>query len=93
MDVANAKPVEGLMLDGLSILPVWSGKTNELKRSIYTEIGYAKGVVTKDWKYIAIRYNDEVLDRGFNPNIKEKLVRILLLVIWICYGKRHLLGR
>ena len=73
MDVANAKPVEGLMLDGLSILPVWSGKTNELKRSIYTEIGYAKGVVTKDWKYIAIRYNDEVLDRGFNPNITGKV--------------------
>ena len=54
MDVANAKPVEGLTLDGLSILPVWSGKTNELKRSIYGD-RLAKGVVTKDWKYIAIR--------------------------------------
>lgn len=73
MDVAGAKPVEGMHLDGMSILPVWKGETDVLKPAIYTEMGYAKGVVTKDWKYIAIRYNDEILKRGFNPNLSGSL--------------------
>ena len=73
MDVSGAQPVEGMHLDGMSILPVWKGKTDVLKPAIYTESGYAKGVVSKDWKYIAIRYNDEILQRGFNPNLSGPL--------------------
>lgn len=73
MDVAQAKPVEGLHLDGMSIRPVWNGKTDVLKEALYTEVGYSKGVVTKEWKYIAIRYNDEILERGFNPNLRGSL--------------------
>lgn len=73
MDVSGAQPVEGMHLDGMSIMPVWKGKTDVLKPAIYTESGYAKGVVSKDWKYIAIRYNDEILQRGFNPNLSGPL--------------------
>lgn len=67
MDAAGAEPVEGMHLDGLSIIPVWTGETNQLKAAVYGEIGFAKSVVTRDWKYIAIRYNQESLDRGFVP--------------------------
>ncbi|VGO19011.1 sulfatase family protein [Pontiella sulfatireligans] len=73
MDVAQAKPIEGLHLDGMSIQPVWLGEVDELKEAIYTESGYSKSVVTKDWKYIAIRYNDQMLKRGMNPNLSGTL--------------------
>ena len=75
MEVSGAKPVEGMHLDGLSILPVWKGETDVLKESIFTEIGYSKGVVTRDWKYIAIRYSDAVLKRGFDPNLSGSLAK------------------
>ncbi|MDF7826929.1 sulfatase-like hydrolase/transferase [Pontiellaceae bacterium B12227] len=73
MDVAGAKPYEGLQMDGMSILPVWEGKTDVLKEAIYTEMGYAKSVVTRDHKYIAIRYNDQMLERGMSPNLSGTL--------------------
>ena len=37
-----------------------------LKSAILTESGFAKGIITKDRKYIAIRYKGP-LDRGFVP--------------------------
>ena len=67
LDLANAEPVEGAIIDGMSILPVWKGETKELKSAILIESGFAKGVITKDFKYIAIRYNKESLKRGFIP--------------------------
>ena len=86
MDVADAKPVEGMRMDGMSILPVWSGKSHKLKSAIFTEMGYAKGVVTKNWKYIAIRYSEEILRRGFNPNltgtIKENFIAGNFDLLW-----------
>ena len=86
MDVADAKPIEGMRMDGMSILPVWSGKSHKLKSAIFTEMGYAKGVVTKNWKYIAIRYSEEILRRGFNPNltgtIKENLMAGNFDLLW-----------
>ncbi|NQY31545.1 MAG: sulfatase-like hydrolase/transferase [Coraliomargarita sp.] len=77
MDVADAEPLEGMQLDGLSIVPVWGGETDTLKPAILTESGFAKGVITENYKYIAIRYNHEALARGFvapqSGSIKEHL--------------------
>lgn len=67
LDVAGAKPIAGVQPDGLSIFPVWTGEKNELKPYLLTESGFAKGIITEDWKYIAIRYSDEALKRGFIP--------------------------
>jgi arylsulfatase A-like enzyme len=67
MDVAGAEPIEDMQTDGVSILPVWKGETEQLKTAVYGESGFARSVVTRDWKYIAIRYNQESLDRGFVP--------------------------
>lgn len=67
LNVAKAKPMEGVHLDGLNILPVWQGKKSVLKKTIFTEMGQTKGVITKNWKYIAIRYEPKLLEKGFNP--------------------------
>ena len=86
LDISNAKPVEGMKLDGLSILPVWKGETKTLKPFIFTESGFAKGVITKQYKYIAIRYNQEALDRGFVPpqsgTIEEHLNKGSFEILW-----------
>lgn len=77
LDVSGAKLYDGVELDGLSIQPVWRGQTDTLKDAILTESGFSKGIITKEYKYIAIRYNQEALDRGFSPplsgGIKEHL--------------------
>ena len=86
LDLANAEPVEGAIIDGMSILPVWKGETKELKSAILIESGFAKGVITKDFKYIAIRYNKESLKRGFIPpqsgSIPEHLKKGTFKILW-----------
>ena len=75
LDIANAKPVEGMYVDGMSIVPVWKGETETLKPAIYTEIGFSKSVVTRDFKYIAIRYNERALKQfGNNPPVSGTIV-------------------
>jgi arylsulfatase A-like enzyme len=86
LDLAETEAVEGLHLDGLSIAPVWRGETDTLKPVILTESGFAKGIITKDFKYIAIRYNEDALERGFVPpqrgGIKEHLSQGSFDLLW-----------
>ena len=86
LDLAETEPPEGLQLDGLSIAPVWRGEKDTLKSAILTESGFAKGIITKDYKYIAIRYNQDALDRGFVPpqsgGIKEHLAQGSFDLLW-----------
>ena len=86
LDLAETEAVEGLHLDGLSIVPVWRGETDTLKSEILTESGFAKGIITKDFKYIAIRYNEDALERGFVPpqrgGIKEHLTQGSFDLLW-----------
>jgi arylsulfatase A-like enzyme len=65
LDVAKASPIPGMQLDGLSIQPIWKGEKEELKPYILTESGFSKAIITRDWKYIAIRYSQEAYKRGF----------------------------
>ena len=70
MDISAAAPVEGMQLDGQSLVPVWKGEKDALKTAIYTESGFSKSVITRDFKYIAIRYNERALKQfGNNPPV------------------------
>ena len=74
LDVSGAEPLENMQLDGESLLPLWKGQKQQLKTAIFSEMGVAKAVVTKDYKYIAIRYPDYVLEKGIPPesgDVKE----------------------
>ncbi len=67
MAIAGAKPLEGMHLDGLSLLPVWEGEKDVLKAHIFTEMGHTKAIIGKKYKYIAIRYDPKKLGKGFVP--------------------------
>jgi arylsulfatase A-like enzyme len=67
MDIAGAEPLEGMHLDGLSLLPVWKGEKNVLKSHIFTEMGHTKAIIGEKYKYIAIRYDPKKLKKGYVP--------------------------
>ncbi|WP_010136343.1 sulfatase family protein [Ochrovirga pacifica] len=55
-------------IDGLSLTNVLAGKEKkEIRDYLFFEIGLARGVRTKDWKYIAVRYDEasqRIVDSG-----------------------------
>ncbi len=56
-DVAGVTKPESYRIDGRSILPLLRGDENAKGRDhVYLEMGFARGVATKRWKYIAVRY-------------------------------------
>jgi len=61
LDVCGVDIPEGL--DGLSLKDVLLGSDEEVRTSIFAEIGYARALQTRDWKYIAIRYPEDVLEK------------------------------
>ncbi|MCK5564585.1 MAG: sulfatase-like hydrolase/transferase, partial [Planctomycetes bacterium] len=60
LELANATAFSTRPLDGESLVPILDGSSDALRDDIYCEIGYARGVRTMDWKYIALRYTPEV---------------------------------
>lgn len=54
-----AKP-DGYRIDGRSFAPLLESRRGApLRDHVYLEMGHARGVATKDWKYIAVRYPKE----------------------------------
>lgn len=48
------------VIDGVDPTPVLEGKQASTRESVLVEIAYTKGVVTRDWKYIATRFPSEI---------------------------------
>jgi arylsulfatase A-like enzyme len=67
-DYAGVALPEGYRIDGKSLRPILEGDTAaQIHRSLFFEMGYARGVMTRDTKYIAIRYPARIqarIDRG-----------------------------
>lgn len=64
LDLANVDVPHDCMLDGLSLEPVLRGHTSSpLRQETYHEIGFARAVKTAKWKYIAVRYPEEIQRR------------------------------
>ena len=67
-------------LDGVSLKNVLEGNSKPVHDYLYFELGFARGVATKDWKYITVRYDEKtqnkidngVLFKGWN-NTEIKL--------------------
>jgi len=47
-------------MDGKSLLPLFKGGVNNWRNSLYLEFGYTRGIVTKNWKYIATRFPEVI---------------------------------
>ena len=63
LDIAGANVPEDYEMDGVSLKPVLLGSKEPVRDLLFSEMGYARAVKSKDWKYIAIRYPDAVQRR------------------------------
>ena len=71
-DVADIEKPAGYRLDGQSLLPLLLGKNEATERDhVYLEMGYARGVATKRWKYIAVRYTQEQIQTIKRSSLKN----------------------
>jgi arylsulfatase A-like enzyme len=61
-DVAKAKVPEGYRLDGVSLVPLFKDPNEPVRDYVYSEMGPARSVKTKQWNYIALRYTEEHIE-------------------------------
>lgn len=62
-DLADAQVPKEYKIDGRSLVPLFKGeKPAQWRENLYFEIGNARAVCTKEWKYIAVRYPKEQID-------------------------------
>jgi len=54
VDMGSISPI-----DGVSLKNILKGAKNPVHDHLYFELGYARGVMTKKWKYITVRYDEE----------------------------------
>lgn len=67
LDIAGIELPDGYETDGMSLKTIIETGSGEAHNSLFGELGYSRGVKTKDWKYIAVRYPEEVqvkIDNG-----------------------------
>lgn len=61
----NLKKIDAV--DGTSLKNVLAGSDKVMHDYLFFELGYARGVMTKDWKYITVRYDEKAqkqIDNG-----------------------------
>jgi len=80
MDVCGVTPPADYRYDGISFKRVLFGDQRPIRQSLFAELGHARAIKTRDWKYIAIRYPEDIqkrIDAGrlFNGFKGEKLKR------------------
>ena len=46
-------------LDGISLKEALNGNQEPVHEYLFFELGFARGVMTKDWKYITVRYDEK----------------------------------
>ncbi|VGO22335.1 sulfatase family protein [Pontiella sulfatireligans] len=62
LDAAGSKPSADAVVDGRNFFPIL-GKNAAWRDSLLLETSYSRAVVSKDWKYIAHRPPQEVLEK------------------------------
>ena len=67
IDLAGAEKPSDYQVDGVSFVPVIHGSSKPIRNVLFGELGHSRAVKSKDWKYIAVRYPEEVqrkIDEG-----------------------------
>ncbi len=59
LELAGVKLKSVTQLDGVSLKPNLMGDNKAIHDYLFFELGFARGVMTKDWKYITVRYDEE----------------------------------
>jgi arylsulfatase A-like enzyme len=64
MDLAGVKLSSDHLMDGITLAPVLRGQVSgPLRQETFHEIGFARAVKTAKWKYIAVRYPQDMRRR------------------------------
>lgn len=71
LDVCGIAPPVDSHIDGQSMLPVLKNEPGPRRDSLYLEITYTRGVVTRDWKYIATRFPEHIR-KQFTPETRRE---------------------
>jgi len=56
LDICGVTPPAKMRLDGRSMLPLLTGKSAQVHDALFFELGHTRGVCTKKWKYVALRF-------------------------------------
>lgn len=67
LELAGVKLNSVKQLDGISLKKTLEGNQKPIHDYLFFEIGFARGVMTKDWKYITVRYDEKAqkqIDQG-----------------------------
>jgi arylsulfatase A-like enzyme len=59
LELADVKLKSVPQLDGVSLKPTLEGNIKPIHDYLFFELGFARGVMTKDWKYITVRYDEK----------------------------------
>ncbi|MEA2063990.1 MAG: sulfatase-like hydrolase/transferase [Gemmatimonadota bacterium] len=70
-EACGASVPDDYVLDGKSFLPVLANPGAQIHDSLFFEVGYSRAVVTKDWKYLAVRFPEETEAIVNSSNYKE----------------------
>jgi len=84
IDMIGEDPEAVESFDGKSFLPILNGEKKDIRKSLYFEMGFSRGVLKDSCKYIALRYPDfamnwdlkkrkEILEKWNNFRIANKL--------------------
>lgn len=65
-DMCGIDVPENAVLDGVSLKPVVEGRKDEVRDTLYFEMGYARAVLAGKWKYICQRFPQSVIDEMKN---------------------------
>ena len=74
-DICGITPPADCKMDGLSFKAALLGDPAPIRQYLFSEMGHSRGIKSKDWKYIAVRYPDAVqkkIDAGVKfPNFEN----------------------
>lgn len=59
--------IDSLGIDGRSFVDVLIGDKNEFRNEAFFDLGYTRGVLKDNWKYVALRHTDYIKNLD-NPN-------------------------
>ena len=87
-DAAGVNKPDRYRMDGHSFLPQLLGqKDAPVRDHVYIEMGHARGIATKDWKYIAVRYPQEQIAVIQRASL-ERLPRVMSYIGNLGIGTR-----
>ena len=71
LDICGVQAPADMLINGKSFIPLLLGKTNQWREDLLLEVGYSRGIVTDQWKYIAVRNPTEIREKYLSRNIED----------------------